>query len=344
MQKQSLTPRVRQAIGSLAAALLCMSAALILPFTVFAQSAQTPAPTGSVVSTPKPDTNAPTTAASPTLNPASPAPTAPVVVPAPTATVPTAPVPMVAVPTLTVTLTDGAKSPVAVQSHSSKVADLLTEQKVMLGAWDKITPAPTAALKDGQNITIKRIDVQTSQEKVTIPFHAVFKMSREVAPGRIQTGRRGVPGVRVRTYAATYVNGTLSSRKLVSSTLTRPPVMQETLAGIRTREARALPSRGGAYTRLRCLTMTATGYSPYEGSAEGLCATGMHAGYGVVAVDPRVIRLHTRLYIEGYGYAIAGDTGGAIKGNRIDLGHTTFREAADVGRHRVKVWILSPQR
>jgi 3D (Asp-Asp-Asp) domain-containing protein len=90
--------------------------------------------------------------------------------------------------------------------------------------------------------------------------------------------------------------------------------------------------------------MVATGYSPYEGSSQGLCANGMHAGYGLVAVDRRVIPLGTRLYIEGYGYAVAADTGGAIKGHRIDLGHTTYREASDVGRRKVKVWILNPAR
>ena len=108
--------------------------------------------------------------------------------------------------------------------------------------------------------------------------------------------------------------------------------------------ARALPSRAGTYNRLRSLDMVATGYSPYEGSGAGRCATGMRAGYGVVAVDPRVIRLGTRLYVEGYGYAVAGDTGGAIKGRRIDLGHTTYHEAEMVGRRRVKVWVLAPSR
>jgi len=49
-------------------------------------------------------------------------------------------------------------------------------------------------------------------------------------------------------------------------------------------------------------------------------ATGLRAGYGVVAVDPRVIPLGTKLFIPGYGVAVAGDTGGAIKGNKIDLG------------------------
>jgi 3D (Asp-Asp-Asp) domain-containing protein len=92
------------------------------------------------------------------------------------------------------------------------------------------------------------------------------------------------------------------------------------------------------------MTMVATGYSPYEGSSTGRCATGMRAGYGVVAVDPRVIRLGTRLFVEGYGYAVAGDTGGAIKGARIDLGHTTYREAEHVGRRVVHVWVLDQSR
>ena len=53
-------------------------------------------------------------------------------------------------------------------------------------------------------------------------------------------------------------------------------------------------------------------------------ATGMKQGYGVVAVDPKVIPLMSKLYIPGYGVAIAGDVGGAIKNRRIDLGFTVL--------------------
>jgi 3D (Asp-Asp-Asp) domain-containing protein len=66
----------------------------------------------------------------------------------------------------------------------------------------------------------------------------------------------------------------------------------------------------------------------------------MRAGYGVVAVDPRHIPLGSRLYIEGYGFAIAGDTGGAIKGHRIDLGYGNYRAARSFGRKKVTVHVL----
>ena len=88
--------------------------------------------------------------------------------------------------------------------------------------------------------------------------------------------------------------------------------------------------------------MIATGYAPFVcgGSRSGRTATGIKAGYGTAAVDPRYIPLGTRLYIEGYGYAIAADTGRAIKGNRIDLGYDTYQQAKRVGMRKVKVYIL----
>ena len=58
-------------------------------------------------------------------------------------------------------------------------------------------------------------------------------------------------------------------------------------------------------------------------------------------MDPRYIPLGTRLYIEGYGHAVAGDTGSAIKGNRIDLGQDTRYSAEKVGRRSVVVHILN---
>ncbi len=91
----------------------------------------------------------------------------------------------------------------------------------------------------------------------------------------------------------------------------------------------------------RLLTLIATGYGPGENGQWGdQTKLETTVGYGTVAVDPRVIPLRTRLWVEGYGFCIALDVGGAIKGMRIDLGHDTDEAAALVGRSKRKVLVL----
>ena len=91
----------------------------------------------------------------------------------------------------------------------------------------------------------------------------------------------------------------------------------------------------------RLLTLTATGYGPGENGEWGdQTKLETTVGYGTVAVDPRVIPLRTRLWVENYGFCIALDVGGAIKGMRIDLGHDTDEAAALVGRSKRKVLVL----
>lgn len=72
----------------------------------------------------------------------------------------------------------------------------------------------------------------------------------------------------------------------------------------------------------------------------GRTYTGIRPYRGIVAVDPRIIPLHTKMYVEGYGYAQAEDIGGAIKGRRIDVFIPSLHEARKWGRKKVKVYIL----
>jgi 3D (Asp-Asp-Asp) domain-containing protein len=96
----------------------------------------------------------------------------------------------------------------------------------------------------------------------------------------------------------------------------------------------------------RPLELVATGYDPGPvdngASAVGQTRTGTRARFGVVAVDPKVIPLGSRVYVEGYGPGLAADVGGAIKGLRIDLCFNTSSEARAWGRRRRKVWIVDP--
>ena len=93
------------------------------------------------------------------------------------------------------------------------------------------------------------------------------------------------------------------------------------------------------------MRMIATAYdSSWEscGSWDGkTTASGLPVRRGVVAVDPDVIPLGTRLYVEGYGEALAADTGGAIKGNRIDLYMESREEALNYGIRMVNIRVLN---
>ena len=86
---------------------------------------------------------------------------------------------------------------------------------------------------------------------------------------------------------------------------------------------------------------TAYTSDPAENGGYSTTAMGTAIRYGVAAVDPNVIPLGTRLYIEGYGYARAEDTGGAIKGNRIDLVFGSKSQSNNWGRRTVRVTILN---
>jgi len=100
------------------------------------------------------------------------------------------------------------------------------------------------------------------------------------------------------------------------------------------------------YTKVYSMVATAytagpesTGKSPGM-RGYGITASGMRVKPGVIAVDPRVIPLGTYVYVKGYGYSIAADTGGAIKGKRIDVYMKTLSEAYRWGRRTVNVYIL----
>ncbi len=90
----------------------------------------------------------------------------------------------------------------------------------------------------------------------------------------------------------------------------------------------------------RSLTMAASAYTAYDDGNGNTTYRGHSLRKGLVAVDPSYIPLGTRLYIPGYGYAIADDIGGAIKDNRIDLAFENRGEALQFGRQRVTVYIL----
>jgi 3D (Asp-Asp-Asp) domain-containing protein/LysM repeat protein len=98
-------------------------------------------------------------------------------------------------------------------------------------------------------------------------------------------------------------------------------------------------------TSAKELTVEATAYTAYCEGCSGTTATGIdliaNPNQKVIAVDPSVIPLGSKVYVEGYGEAIAGDTGGAIKGNRIDVFLPSKQDAINFGRKQLTVTILN---
>jgi len=94
----------------------------------------------------------------------------------------------------------------------------------------------------------------------------------------------------------------------------------------------------------KTMTVTATAYTPNCAGCSGVTATGINVkanpNMKVIAVDPRVIPLGSKVWVEGYGTAIAGDTGGAIKGNRIDLLMPNNSQANSWGVRTVTIKVL----
>lgn len=106
------------------------------------------------------------------------------------------------------------------------------------------------------------------------------------------------------------------------------------------------PSRSNTGSTIKTVYVTATAYTAYCNGCSGTTATGIdlrkNPGLKVIAVDPNVIPLGSKVHVEGYGYAIAGDTGGAIKGNKIDLFVPSQSKAMDYGKQKgIKVQILT---
>ena len=202
----------------------------------------------------------------------------------------------------------------------------------------------SSSKNETESITTKQV---TETEKVS--YNTIKRVSASLPAGYTNVIREGVEGEKSVTYKVKYQNGKEVSREMVSETLLNAPVDKIVEYGDTDAKA-STASDDTSFSYKYVIECKATAYdlSPEEnGGYAGQSATGVPLDKGVIAVDPRVIPLGSRVYIEAldgswsYGYAVAADTGGAIKGKRVDLCYRTQKECIQFGVRPCRVYVLS---
>lgn len=251
----------------------------------------------------------------------------------------------------------GAIAPrsITVRTRTTTVAELLAEREIVLGDLDSVLPELGNAVPVGGVVRVLRGRDQIRTELEVIPFqtHVVRLPGMR---GRSVVFRSGVDGLRRREIRERVVDGNpvaWSSEEFVER-----PAVHEIIAEPAVAISSLVPGAGllgldrlGSPLSLnvsRQISMIATAYDPGPESTGkspgdpgyGVTASGLRFAPGIVAVDPSVIPFYTRVWVPGYGFGIAADTGSDIQGNRIDLGFATYWEAVQWGRRAVTVYIL----
>jgi 3D (Asp-Asp-Asp) domain-containing protein len=235
-----------------------------------------------------------------------------------------------------------------IRTSADTVGEVLANEHIAFDGHDSLAPAaPVSINPEG----IIRLDhVYSWVERVTKKFPAPVehRLAFNLAVGRVKVMQKGTPGEREITFRVTrQANRSQEPKRVaIASHVIRPPHPRVVAAGVGEYNTIAAFARAGYEKTVRlaraAISMIATAYTANCSGCTGFTATGRHAGHGIVAVDPRVIPLGSHLYIPGYGHAVAGDTGGAIHGNRVDLGFNSDTDAMQFGRRSVTVYVLHP--
>jgi uncharacterized protein YabE (DUF348 family) len=227
---------------------------------------------------------------------------------------------------------------------SRTVREVLEAAKVTFDDDDRIRPDRDAVVEPDQTIRVINVTSKVETKQVVVRPATEYRKDKALERGVQKVLREGQSGLVERKTKVFYEDGRPTRYQRLAEKVIKPSVSAIIALGIKP-VIRTLETSRGSYRYVELKNMVATAYYPGPESCGvyakyGRTYTGKKAGFGLVAVDPRVIPLGTQLYIEGYGKAEAADIGSAIKGNRIDLCYETYREALMYGKKKVKVYIL----
>ncbi len=255
----------------------------------------------------------------------------------------------------------------SVHTQANTVSEMLAGLGVAVGENDFTEPSMDAAIADGMTVRLVRVTKKNVTDKVSVGYKIEERTTSSLVKGKTRIAQNGKNGVQTDTYEVTFHDGVEVSKTLVSSEITKKPINKIVEKGTAAKTSSASTGTGTAssggtkstakgenFTYRDKIVCRATAYDlSYESCGKnpgdpyyGITASGMKAGYGVIAVDPSVIPLGTRLYVEAvdgswaYGYCVAGDTGSGIYGKRVDLFFNTRQEVRNFGVRNVNVYIL----
>ena len=195
------------------------------------------------------------------------------------------------------------------------VAELVSDLNIELDGDDILSHSKDSAISENMNLVIYDVEYKTVTVNESIPFSTVIENVQTVPRGTTKLQTQGKNGTVQKTIEQKYINGELVEQCVISEALICEPQDEIYHSGI---GGTFVGKDGKEYAYSYYVDVIATAYE--EG---GLTATGHPALEGVIAVDPKVIPLRSKVYVVGdygdYGVQMAYDTGGSIKGKKIDL-------------------------
>ena len=242
-----------------------------------------------------------------------------------------------------ISLTVGAQTR-TVRIVPTTVARLLESQHVRLNVHDEISPSLDTIVAANDRVRVVRVAMWTARVRRKIVARVRTRNDASLPVGKVFIIAKGRAGIRETTFRYMRRGNEKPIRVTLVSRIVRQPQTRVIVRGIAKYASLAHVAEQGFTSAVNfaghAIHMIATAYTAGCYGCSGITASGVRAGFGIIAVDPRVIPLGTKLFVPGYGRAVAGDTGGAIVGNRVDLGMNTQGDALRFGRRPITVYVL----
>lgn len=212
------------------------------------------------------------------------------------------------------------------RTHRNRVGEVLADLGVTLNGEDYTLPPLDTALGEGLDIQVVRVTERILVEQSPVPFETEWRPESTMELDTQGLVQEGAPGVLERRIRVRYEDGEVVERRTEGQSIVLAPTNR--IMGYGTNiVVRQAQTPSGPVEYWRVIRMLATSYSagtagtPKSSPYYGRTALGLPMQYGIVAVDRNVVPLGSKVYVPGYGVGLAGDTGGAIRGRRIDLGY-----------------------